>query len=220
MTNDKVKSRKPIVCFIDDDKNELERFQAAMEQDFICIIGDGYSDIIQQLQERKLKPDLWVLDLFFPIGGHVNTSEELSEMNDRYAVLEKAVQDFRAFLKNIRQGPEGGIELLKTCLKNHKAPVVMFTRKGTLDDAIQCRDEGAISVLKKPMPGYWPDSEKEKKKMMDEAIIQNRAYLRDKFHTAISSNTFLNKHKLLIGLLGGALLSGLIGALFTLSFRI
>ncbi len=209
MTNDAKQTHKPsVICFIDDDQDELQRFKAAMEEGekahFICITGEGYEDCKRQLDERKLKPDLWVLDMFFPVGGRVNTSEERVLMNDKYAELQARVQEFRTFLHNIGQSPDGGIELLKTCLKRDRSPVAMFTRKGTLDDAIRCIDEGAVAVLKKPMPSEWPENSAEKREKLDEAMLQNRPYLSDKFHQMILANRLWNKHKGKIGLVGGA----------------
>lgn len=219
MTSDtKRNSKGPVVCFIDDDEAELQRFEASMGSEFVCITGQGYEDCKRQLDAKKLKPKLWVVDLFFPSPGHTNTDEELATMNDRYAELEAKVQQFRAFLSEIRQGPEGGIELLRTCLRNHPVPVMMFTRKGMLDDAIRCLDEGAMAVLKKPMPAAWPTDPYEQKRSLDKAIFDRRPYLSDKFHEAISANNFWAKHKTIASFLVGAIISGLIQGVVRLFF--
>ncbi len=147
---------KRTVCFIDDDPAELSRFKNAMQNHYEVIAGVSYKECQDQLGERKLeKPELWVLDLFFPKDGVTNTPEQRSEMNQKYHKLSEDIRRFRSFLERIGQGPSGGLELFDKCKKDRR-PVVFLTRKGTLEDATQCIDKGAERVLKKPMPSQWP----------------------------------------------------------------
>lgn len=210
-----VDTRRPVVCFVDDDEAELRRFEAAMAGRFRIVTGTGYESCKRQLDAQGLEPGLWVLDLFFPASGQPNTPKELEVMADKYRELEQHVREFRLFLTNIGQGPEGGVELLQKCLRHHRVPVIMFTRKGTLDDALNCLDKGASAVLKKATPSTLTGDQEEKKRQLDEAMAAQANYLTDKFQEAIDANHWWKKHRGIIGFISGAILSGLISTALT-----
>ena len=199
--------RNRVVCFIDDDSTELVRFERAMKSHFTCITATTYEMCRTKLKRAKLKPDLWVLDLFFPSPGHTNSQHQLEEMTAKYAEIEQKVREFRAFLASIGQGTNGGVDLLKRCLHDFRAPVVMFTRKGTLDDAIRCFDLGATNVLKKPMPHELSGSYAEKIVQLDEAMMASADYLSDHLWSAMRTNGFWYKHKSIILFVLGAAIS-------------
>src|SRR5579872_1642659 len=90
-----------VVCFIDDDAAELGRFDKAMGARFTCVTATTYEKCKERLKREKLKPDLWVLDLFFPSAGHSNSAAELEQMADKYAELELRMREFRGFLASI-----------------------------------------------------------------------------------------------------------------------
>src|ERR1700674_596181 len=75
-----------VVCFIDDDPAELRRFEMAMKSEdttsprFTCVTATTYEDCKNKLNRENLAPDLWVLDLFFPSPGVVNSREQLEQM--------------------------------------------------------------------------------------------------------------------------------------------
>ena len=49
-----------VLCFIDDDPDELHRFEEAMKKfEYTCVTATNYSEIQQKLKEQKLSPDLW-----------------------------------------------------------------------------------------------------------------------------------------------------------------
>jgi len=185
-------TKKPVICFIDDDENELTRFAAAMANRFDVITATTFPDCQRQLQQRNLaKPDLWVLDLYFPERVDiVNTPDQLNTMNSKYFRLHQAVAEFRAFLQGIGQGVAGGLELIRNC-KAAGGPVVMFTRKGMLDDAILCIDNGASAVLKKPMPSSWPENDEPEavREALDDAMMENSARLIEHFERHIRPAT-------------------------------
>lgn len=188
--------KNKIICFIDDDENELERFRKIMENDYNCIIGQSYKDCVAKLENAGLKkPHLWIVDLFFPKEGNQNSLEEIQEMNDRYAKLRKETLDFRNYLNNINQDNEGGLRLLERCKKNYHAPVIMFTRKGTLDDAILCMDKGADAILRKPMPDKWSENRNEQKDALDQAMLDCKKNLIDKFEEVIERNKWWHRYK-------------------------
>jgi len=183
---------KRVVCFVDDDQNELARFARAMGDRYEVITGTGFATCRRELEKRNLsRPDLWVLDLYFPERQDApNTADELNTMNSKFFRLHEAICGFREFLASIGQGVGGGLKLVREC-QSLGGPVVMLTRKGMLDDAILCIDSGASAVLKKPMPAHWPDDDDPDavRKALDEAMMQNSQQLIDHFEEAIRSNT-------------------------------
>lgn len=183
---------KPVVCFIDDDQNELTRFARAIGDRYDVITGTSLPHCQRRLEERNLsKPDLWVLDLYFPARPDIaNTPDELATMNSKYFRLHREIAEFRVFLEGIGQGISGGLALIDQC-KVLGGPVIMLTRKGMLDDAILCLDCGASAVLKKPMPARWPDDDDPEtiRKLMDDAMTENSKYLIDRLETAIGEQT-------------------------------
>ena len=204
-----------MICFVDDDPAEICRFEKAMSSRFLCVTATSYEACKERLRTEKRTPDLWVLDLFFPSAGHTNSPAQLEQMADKYAELEQRIRDFRAYLASIGQGIDGGLGLLKRCLRDYRAPVVMFTRKGTLDDAIQCFDDGATDVLKKPMPPELSGTYDHKLAQLDDAMMAKAAYLEEHFHEAIRTNTFWYRHKAVILFVFGAVLSAATNRLVT-----
>jgi len=73
------------IAFVDDDERELARFKVALGSYFHVVTGSGYGQCVDKLKkEGKNKPDLWVLDLYFPKDGVTNTSAQRDEMNAKY----------------------------------------------------------------------------------------------------------------------------------------
>lgn len=201
-------ANKRVICFIDDDPAETNRFEKSMSAKFTCVTGQSYEQCRETLRRERLKPDAWVLDLFFPTPGHTNSQSQLDEMANRYAQLEQRVREFRAYLSSIGQGPEGGFGLLRRCKQDYgSTPVIMFTRKGMLEDAIQCLDQGASAVLKKPMPPGLGSSPGSKVQQLDDAMSARADYLADHLVEAIRGNTFWVKHKAKFFFLVGAAVS-------------
>jgi ActR/RegA family two-component response regulator len=77
--------RKRIICFIDDDPNELTRFVRAVEPRFDVIAGTSCTACQRELARRKLaEPDLRVLDLYFPKEENApNSPAELTAIGER-----------------------------------------------------------------------------------------------------------------------------------------
>ena len=174
----------------------MDRFDKALGEDFNVITATTYTEAIKKLNgDGRRSPDLWVLDLYFPTSGRTNTPEELHEMSARFEAFDRARGEFLDYLHGIGQGREGGLELLARCRQNHLAPVVMFTRKGTIDDAIACLSAGAAEVLKKPMPHELPLEKEARAAELDNALVQARSYLVDRFATQITKNTHWAKNR-------------------------
>lgn len=194
---------KPTVCFVDDDPKELTRFEKAFCKDFNVITGTTYTDTIEKLnKEGHRSPKLWVLDLYFPARGTSNDAEQLHEMSTKFEQFDKARDEFLSYLNDIKQGRVGGLELLAQCQQNHSVPVVMFTRKGTIDDAIACHKAGATAIVRKPMPPKLPKDSKERDQTLeehdqalDDALYKCKTDLKDCFATHIAQNKHWVKYQ-------------------------
>ena len=59
------------VCFIDDDADfEIALFHEVFGREFDVLSGTGLTDVVYQINSRKgWKPDLFVLDMYFPLGA-------------------------------------------------------------------------------------------------------------------------------------------------------
>jgi len=182
---------KRVICFVDDDQNELARFAKAMGGHYELITGTTFAACRRQLEKRNLrKPDLWVLDLYFPERQDTpNTADELNMMNSKFFRLHEAICGFREFVGSIGQGVGGGLALVREC-KAVGGPVIMLTRKGMLDDAILCIDSGASAVLKKPMPARWPDDDDPDavRRALDDAMMETAQQLIDRFEETIRAS--------------------------------
>jgi CheY-like chemotaxis protein len=204
-----------VLCFIDDDPEELRRFEEAMKKfKYTCVTATSYSEIQRKLKEQKLSPDLWVLDLYFPSQGSTNSPQQRAEMVERYAELEHKTHEFRAYLETVHQGASGGIKQLQRCRRDYGVPVVMFTRKGNLEDAIQCFEAGAAAVLKKAMPSALEGDAAAKIAQLDKAMMDDADHLKNHFVDNIKLGTFWYRHERLIMLLIGALASATITTLW------
>jgi DNA-binding NtrC family response regulator len=202
------------ICYVDDDTDELERFKNSFKDSYDVVTGHNYKDCKDKLRQRKLdKPDIWVLDLFFPRDGVINSPEQLSGLNQKYHQLCRSIRSFRSQMTDLGQDLDAGIDLLRKCEKD-KVPAVILTRKGTLDDAIRCIDEGAARVLRKPMPTHWPQNVKDVKNELDNAMRSGAPRLTDYFEEVISKYSHWNKFKhwymLFIGSVIGLILENLI----------
>ena len=195
------------VCFVDDDENERDRFEQTFAPLFHVRVGEDLRECLSQIPRSA--PDLWVLDLYYPDDGVTNTEEQRAEMNQRFLALDQHRREFLAYLKAIGQGRDGGLAKLRECKEGGAAPTIMFTRKGTIDDAIACRDNGAVGVLKKPMPTDHIGAIEEAE--LDNAMEESQSYLAGHFLAAIQDNTHWAKQKgrylaicsLIVGLIAG-----------------
>jgi CheY-like chemotaxis protein len=184
------------ICFVDDDRAEVARFEKVFGQEFNVIAETTYTDAVEKLTRAgRRRPHLWVLDLYFPIDGSGSSPHDRLEMLSRFDALDRAKRDFLAYIASIGQGRDGGLALLERCTQERKAPVVMFTRKGTIDDAIACHSAGADEVLKKPMPSRLPDDDSAKARALDDALMEAEEQISDRFRDLIARNTHWVKHR-------------------------
>jgi CheY-like chemotaxis protein len=204
--------KKEIICFVDDNDNELHRFEEEMQNYYTVIIGGTRKECIDKLKGKK--PKLWVLDLYFPEKGSTTTPDQRKKMAKKFSELERQAHKFRLYLKKIRQTTDQSWDYLEECKKDN-VPVVFLTRKGNLNDANRCFKKGAKKVLQKPM-GQNSDYSKESfDKAFNKTFAKNLA---EEFNEVISNHRWWNRHKNkiypIVTLIWGAILSIIIKLYF------
>jgi len=146
------------VCFVDDDPEEIRRFRENLNSVFTIGAGTSIPDALEDLQKNGLdKPDLFLLDMYFP-SGPLSTQEELHELELARADFLTAQSKFLSVLVRVRQSSRGGFNLVEELKSKNQVmrwgqvPYAFFTRKATLEEGIEALDNGAIRVIKKPDP--------------------------------------------------------------------
>ncbi len=141
------------ICFIDDDeKFELPLFCDVFGEDFDIVAATDYDELKSQIDSRKgWTPDLFVLDLYFPSGPanqdaiEALKAEPLSLENDKaeiratYINYRRARERFGSILNAWNQSSEGGLRLAEKVTADYpKVPIIFYSRKATLEEAIRC----------------------------------------------------------------------------------
>lgn len=141
------------ICFIDDDeKFEIPLFHRAFDEIFDIITASDYATLKLKIDSREVwKPDLFVLDLYLPSGparqGAIEAlkTEPLSLENDNaeiraaYRNYRNASTRFRSILDAWNQNSDGGLKLAEKVATDYPAvPIVFYSRKATLEDAVRC----------------------------------------------------------------------------------
>ena len=140
------------LCFVDDDPAELRRFRENLEPEFVIGTGQTLDDAVADLRKNgRERPDLFVLDLYFP-DGPLNTEAELSELRTAWNRLGIAQAEFLSVLTKLRQSSRGGMKLADEIRQRYGSRnYVFFTRKATLEEGLtalnRCR---ALGIMKKP----------------------------------------------------------------------
>ena len=141
------------ICFIDDDeKFEIPLFCDVFGEDFDIVTATGYAELKSQLDSRKdWMPELFVLDLYFSSGpANQKAIEELkseplslenvkAQIRAAYRNYLRAGERLHSILKAWNQNAYGGLKLAETVSADYpKVPVVFYSRKATLREAIRC----------------------------------------------------------------------------------
>jgi CheY-like chemotaxis protein len=159
------------ICFIDDDeKFEIRLFRDVFGEAFDIVAATDYFELKSQLDGRKgWMPDLFVLDLYFPCEP-VNQdeiealrAEPLSLENDN-AEIRTAYRNYlgaKARLANIlevwNQNANGGLKLAEKVAADYpKIPIVFYSRKATLEDAVRCLAAKNVWWVEKKPTGKDP----------------------------------------------------------------
>ena len=142
-------SNQPVICFIDDDEAEVEAFKSVFSDDFTVIANKTPQSVLSELKSLKLKANLFVLDLYFS-DGPASSSEECNRMIELKSKVDVAQKELSDYLFTICQSRDGGLKIMKYIRDNYPAtPIVFYTRKGTLADAVVCIDNGADGIFPK-----------------------------------------------------------------------
>ena len=183
---------RPVVCFIDDDPQELAVFRRAFGQDLQIVTATRWSQALAELEALGKRPNLFILDLYFPTGRE-STDSERAQMVQLKADVDAAQKRLSDYLASIGQDREGGLQLLAQVRDAYReAPTVFYTRKGTLDDANACLDAGAAAVLRKPQPdALEPDANL--REQLEAATLAQRTVLLNRFEALGSSTSLLRK---------------------------
>jgi len=97
------------------------------------------------------RPALFLRDMYYPEGAPL-TPEQRKRLHEERRTLLKAQSRFREFLAELGQTAGGGFALARNLRRASRVPFAFFSRKGTLEDAIDGYEQGAVAVIKKPDP--------------------------------------------------------------------
>jgi hypothetical protein len=178
---------KLALCVVDDDPDELARFEKFLKKDFDVGSGSSVDDAQRDLKRKhKRQPDLFVLDMYFPTK--VNSDADRAALDQKWEEFSAAEQKFKTALLQMGQSLKGGRTLARR-VKLLGKRFVFFTRKGNLSDAIEAYEHtGALSVIRKPDPPLSagaPRSKKETEKARDEAMKELANNVRDEIKSAV-----------------------------------
>lgn len=205
--------RKKAVCFIDDQEDELTRFREQMGERFTIGAGTSIENALEELKAHGAsKPDLFLVDLYGSEGpSDVDNPIEL--LSRARAELLVAETNFYQVLAQLRQTPRFGFTIARELRGRYRQPVVIFTRKGTIDNAIQAyEDEEIASVIKKPDP---PPSlaasvqPSDLSRLYGEALANSADDIESKIHTIIRRSKWWEKNRAI----GGSFLVGVASSL-------
>ena len=154
------------ICFIDDDEEfEIPLFCDVFGEAFDIIAASDYIEVKSQIDSREnWKPDLFVLDLYFPSGPanreaiKALKAEPLSVKNDNAEIRTAYINYLRAqdrlagILDARKQNANGGLILAEKVVADYPdVPIVFYSRKATLEDVVRCMAARNVwSVERKP----------------------------------------------------------------------
>ncbi len=154
------------ICFVDDDEEfEIPLFCDVFGEAFDIIAASDYAELKSQIDSReKWKPDLFVLDLYFPSGPANREAVEAlradtlfvendnAEIRTAYRNYLKAKARLAGVLVAWKQNANGGLILAEKIVVDYPdVPIVFYSRKATLEDVVRCMAARNIwSVEKKP----------------------------------------------------------------------
>ena len=197
---EKVKNiKKPSICFIDDEQEELDRFIQCFDKDFTIGIGTSPQRARDNLKEQTLlrrSPHFYLLDLYY--REEPNTKEQMHRLHIAHQNLLEAQSDFRALLAKLGQDRKGGLDLAADVKKYHKirrARFAFFTRKGFGVDVIAAYDAGAETVIKKPDPTSEQVAKGDLEVAYDEALAGTAPLILNKIERAIAESGLWKKHR-------------------------
>ena len=191
--------RKYAVCFIDDQEDEIARFRQELGERFTVGAGTSIDMALNDLKKHgRSKPDLFLVDLYFSAGPS-NVPDPSATLNRARADLLAAEANFYSVLAQLRQTPDEGFRMARELRGSYSQPVVIFTRKGTLDNAIRAyEDEKVSAVIKKPDPPIKQEEivpSSDLAKLYDEAFANEADHISSAIESVIRRSTWWAKHR-------------------------
>jgi len=210
-------ARKYSVCFIDDQQDEIDRFRQSLGDRFAVGAGTSLRTALDDLKTvGYTKPDLFLVDLYFSAGPS-NVADPTATLNRARANLLAAEANFYSVLGQLRQTPDEGFKLARELRGSFTRPVVLFTRKGTLDNAIRAyEDEKVASVIKKPDPPIYlaaTASAADLPDLYDKAFAAEADQIASIIETVIRRSTWWAKHRTLILGIAASFFVGVVSSL-------
>jgi CheY-like chemotaxis protein len=195
MLGGEMRKRKPSICFVDDSDDELRRFRESLGRRFKIGTGRTLDDALAELRKQGSdKPDLFVLDMYFP-EGPLNTESELSQLNAAWTKYRAAEADFMSTLARLRQTSDGGEALADRIRRRYGSPkYVFFSRKATLEEGLRALRRGALDIIKKPDPSSTEAAGKSPTEAEDEAFRNRSSEIAAELSEAIRRTTWWWKH--------------------------
>ncbi len=154
------------ICFVDDDeKFEIPLFCNVFGEAFDLIAASDYTKLKSQIDSREnWKPDLFVLDLYFPSGPANREAVEAlkkeplfvendnAEIRTAYRNYLRAKTRLAGVLDAWKQNANGGLILAEKVIVDYPdVPIVFYSRKATLEDVVRCMAARNVwSVERKP----------------------------------------------------------------------
>ncbi len=154
------------ICFIDDDGDfEIPLFCDVFGEAFDIIAASDYAELKSQIDSREdWKPDLFVLDLYFPSGPANREAIEAlkaeplfvendnAEIRTAYRNYLRAKARLAGVLDAWKQNANGGLLLAEKVVVDYPdVPFVLYSLKATLEDVVRCMATKNIwSVDKNP----------------------------------------------------------------------
>jgi CheY-like chemotaxis protein len=154
------------ICFVDDDeKFEIPLFCDVFGEAFDIIAASDYAALKSQIDSREnWKPDLFVLDLYFPSGPANREAIEAlraeplfvendnAEIRSAYRNYLRAKTRLAGVLDAWKQNANGGLILAEKVVADYPdVPIVFYSRKATLEDVVRCMAARNVwSVERKP----------------------------------------------------------------------
>ena len=154
------------ICFVDDDEEfEIPLFCDVFGEAFDIIAASDYAELKSQIDSREnWKPDLFVLDLYFPSGPANREAVEAlkteplfvendnAEIRTAYRNYLRAKARLAGVLDAWKQNANGGLILAEKVVADYPdVPIVFYSRKATLEDVVRCMAARNVwSVERKP----------------------------------------------------------------------
>ncbi|MGA9365727.1 MAG: hypothetical protein WBW16_15305 [Bacteroidota bacterium] len=202
---------KPAICFIDNEKDEIDRFCRYLDKWFVIGAGTSVKQAMDELKNRHVeKPNAFIFDLYFSDGATSVKDPDIFLSSARAKFVAAETELYEA-LSKLRQTADGGFACART-VAHMKKPIIFFTRKGTIDNAIRAYEtENAATVIKKPDPPAGKVINASHKKLMElyDAEFEKRAHeIAEKIERAIDRSKWFHKYKSeLIGAGFGAIIT-------------